>query len=64
VTLGLLKNMRLIRRCAPRNGRRCVFSLFQAIGGISRQSQTLPWDFFNSPTFPSFIKKNEKDEKK
>jgi len=29
-------------------------SLFRAIGGIARQSQTLLWDFFNSPTVLSF----------
>jgi len=48
-TVGLLKNMRLLRRFAPLNDRRCVFSLFRAIGGIARQSQTLLWGFFNNP---------------
>jgi hypothetical protein len=50
VTEGLLKNVRLPRRCAPRNDRSGIFMSLRAIQRIARQSQVLGWDFFNSPT--------------
>jgi len=51
VMLGLLKNVSLLRRCAPRNDKRFVLPSLRAIRRIARQSQMLLWDFFNSPMF-------------
>jgi len=47
--VGLLKKVRLLRRCAPRNDRRFIFMSLRAIQRIARQSQLPLWDFFNSP---------------
>jgi hypothetical protein len=49
-TTELLKNVRLLRRYAPRNDKRTIFMSLRAIRRIARQSQALLWDFFNSPT--------------
>jgi hypothetical protein len=55
--LGLLKKMRLLRRCAPRNDTGCVFRSLQTTRRIARQSQTLFGDFFNGPEFHYYLKK-------
>jgi len=45
VTVGLLKNVRLLRRCASSNDKRFVLSSLRAIQRIARQSQMLLWNF-------------------
>ena len=52
--MGLLKNVRLLRRNARRNDKRFVFKSLRAIRRIARQSQVLRWDFFNSLTVADF----------
>jgi len=45
----LLQRSRLLRRCAPRNDKRCISVSLRAIRRIARQSQPSLWDFFNRP---------------
>ena len=52
VNVGLLKNVRLLRRCAPRNDKWPIFASLRAIQRIARQSQAVRWDFFNNPNVP------------
>ena len=52
-TAGLLKKVRLLRRCAPRNDKKRILVSLRAIRRIARQSQPSLWDFFNNPTVPS-----------
>ena len=50
VDVGLLKNVRLLRRCAPHNDKGSILASLRAIQRIARQSQAVRWNFFNNPT--------------
>ncbi len=54
-TAELLKDVRLPRRCAPRNDSVCISVSLRAIRRIARQSQLSLTEFFNSPSVSGML---------